>query len=238
MPTLNRNIVISLALAMAAAAALFFYTSSVRTGAEKDSSTVSVVVASHEIPAGTSIDDAESKGWLATEPVRQASLADNAVTDIASARGEVVTQTLYPGDQLTPYRLGDTGAQTLSGKVTGNFRSIRVPFNPNSGLLNDIQPGDHVDVITSYRKGDTVYTQLAVPNAQVLSVQAPDETGVGNGGNGSIALEVTEEQAMVIANALASSDSGGASNNIWLAVAGSTGATYEPIKPFSFPPEQ
>src|SRR5262245_51339707 len=154
MPTLNRNIVISLALALAAAAALFFYTSSVRTSAEKDSSTVSVVVASHEIPAGTSVDDAESKGWLATEPVRQSSLADNAVTDISSARGEVVTQTLYPGDQLTPYRLGDTGAQTLSGKVTGNFRSIRVPFNPNSGLLNDIQPGDHVDVITSYRKGD------------------------------------------------------------------------------------
>ena len=43
---------------------------------------------------------------------------------------------------------------------------------------------------------------------------------------------------MVIANALASSDSSGASNNIWLAVAGSTGATYVPIKPMSFPPEQ
>ena len=71
MPTLNRNIVISLVLALAAAAALFVYTSHVRTSAETNSSTVSVIVASHEIPAGTTVDDANSKGWLELPAVRQ-----------------------------------------------------------------------------------------------------------------------------------------------------------------------
>ena len=79
------------------------------------------------------------------------------MTELAAVRGQVVTQNLYPGDQLTLTGWRRRRAD-LSGKVTGDFRAIRVPFNPNSGLLNDIQPGDHVDVITSYRKGDTVYT--------------------------------------------------------------------------------
>ena len=76
MPTLNRNIIISVLLALAAAAALFVYTSQVQSGAEQDSSTVSVVVATHEIPVGMSVDDAQAKGWLQLQPVRQSALAD------------------------------------------------------------------------------------------------------------------------------------------------------------------
>src|SRR4051794_5296313 len=170
MPTLSRNIIISVVLAVAAAAAILAYTSQVRDSADQSGSTMQVLVATHEIPVGTPIDDAQSKGWLEQRPVRQTEIADGAVTSFDPVSGKVVTESLFAGDQLTSYRVGAEGSQTAAGQVTGQFRAIRVPFNLNSGLLRDLQVDDHVDVLTSYRKGDTTYTYLAVPNAQVISV--------------------------------------------------------------------
>jgi hypothetical protein len=42
-------------------------------------------------------------------------------------------------------------------------------------------------------------------------------------------LSVTEQQSLFIANALANSSGGQSSNNIWLALVGASGATYQPI---------
>jgi Flp pilus assembly protein CpaB len=237
MPTLSRNIIISIVLAIAAAAAILAYTSHVRDTADRAASTVRVVVATHEIPSGTPADDARAKGWLELRAVRQSEVASGAFTSLDATSGKVITQALYDGDQLTPFRLGAAGKQTAAGQVTGEFRAIRVPFNPNSGLLRDLQVGDHVDILTSYRKGDATYTYLAVPNALVISVDAPATGGSAfsnaSGGNGSVLLSVTEQQALIIAGALASSS--GTSNNIWLAAVGRSGATYAPIQPVHLP---
>jgi Flp pilus assembly protein CpaB len=236
MPTLSRNIIISVVLAVAAAAAILAYTSQVRDSADQSGSTTQVLVATHEIPVGTPIDDAQSKGWLEQRPVRQTEIADGAVTSFDAVSGKVVTESMFAGDQLTSYRVGAEGSQTAAGQVTGQFRAIRVPFNLNSGLLRDLQVDDHVDVLTSYRKGDTTYTYLAVPNAQVISVDAPAQDG-GNfaspQSNGSVLLQVTEQQALIIAGALANAS--GTSSNIWLAAVGRSGATYEPIEPIHLP---
>ena len=42
-------------------------------------------------------------------------------------------------------------------------------------------------------------------------------------------LAVTEQQSLFIANALANSSGGQSANNIWLALVGASGATYQPI---------
>jgi hypothetical protein len=44
-----------------------------------------------------------------------------------------------------------------------------------------------------------------------------------------VLLAVTEQQSLFIANALANSSGDQSANNIWLALVGSTGATYQPI---------
>jgi Flp pilus assembly protein CpaB len=238
MPTLSRNILISVVLAIAAGGAILAYTSQVKSSADSSEMTVPVVVATHEIVVGTPIDDAQAKGWLEVRPVRETEVSDSAVRSFASVGGQIVTQTLYDGDQLTAFRVGTQESQTAAGQVTGGFRAVRVPFNVNSGLLNDLRADDHVDVLTSYRRGDTTFTYLAVPNAQVLSVSAPAQGG-GNfsapGSGGSLLLQVTEQQALIIAGALAGSS--GTSNNIWLAAVGRSGATYGPIDPIELPGE-
>jgi hypothetical protein len=94
--------------------------------------------------------------------------------------------------------------------------------------------------MTSYRKGDTIYTYLSVPNALVLQINLPDNGGLSNNASqGSVMLAVTEQQSLFIANALANSSGGQSANNIWLALVGASGATYEritaPALPGNFP---
>jgi Flp pilus assembly protein CpaB len=239
MPTLSRNIIISIVLAVAAAAAILAYTSSVRSSADEGSNAVEVIVATHEVPSGTNVDDAQARGWLSIEPVRQVDIANGAVSDFSAVTGQVITQPLYEGDQLTTFRIGEPRSQTAAGQVTGNFRAIRVPLNPNSGLLRDLQTDDRVDVITSYRRGDTTMTYLAVPNALVLSVDTPDNDGsfssTASGNAGSVLLSITEEQSLIIANALASSNGANGGTNIWLVAVGRSGATYESTRPVELP---
>ncbi|HEV8450353.1 MAG TPA: hypothetical protein VGQ45_02895 [Gaiellales bacterium] len=231
MPTLSRNLIISFVLAIAAAAALFVYTSHVRQSAESSSDTVTVIVATHEVPVGTTVDEARSQGYLGYQPVRQSDVADGAVTSFGAVNGQVITQNLYNGDQLTVNRVGAPRTQTPAYQVSGNLRAIRVPFNSNSGLLSDLGVNDRVDVMTSYRKNDQVFTYLAVPDALVLEVDAPTLDSTVNSGSeaGSVLLSVTEQQSLFIANALANSSGDQSANNIWLALVGATGATYKPI---------
>ena len=70
-----------------------------------------------------------------------------------------------------------------------------------------------------------------MPNALVLQVDVPAvDGGLGNASlQGSVLLSVTEQQSLFIANALANSSGGQSSNNIWLAVVGASGATYQPV---------
>jgi Flp pilus assembly protein CpaB len=131
MPTLSRNLIISFVLAVAAAAALFAYTSHVRKSAESSTDTVTVIVATHEVPVGTTVDDARSQGYLGYQSVRRSDVADGAITGFGAVTGQVITQSLYNGDQLTVNRVGTLRTQTPAYQVTGNLRAIRVPFNPN-----------------------------------------------------------------------------------------------------------
>jgi Flp pilus assembly protein CpaB len=238
MPTFSRNIIISIALAIAAAGALLAYTQQVRDSATQSTHAVSVIVATHEITVGTTVDEAQSKGYLATQAVRESDLADGAIRSFDGIGGQVITENLYRGDQLTANRVGQPKSQTTTFKVTGKFRAIRVPFNPNSGLLTDVHTGDHVDVLTSYRKGDEILTYMAVPNALVLDVLVPgSDSGLATTSTtqGSVLLSVTEQQSLYIANALANAAGGQAGSNIWLTAVGASGATYEPIQVASMP---
>ena len=65
----------------------------------------------------------------------------------------------------------------------------------------------------------------------MLEVDLPStNSGLGNSNQqGSVMLSVTEQQSLFIANALANSSGGTSANNIWLALVGATGATYQPI---------
>ena len=100
-PTLSRNIVISVVLALAAAVALVLYTNHVQDSANSAGDAVRVVVVTHDIKAGVSVDTAAAAGDLAYRTVRRSDLVPGAYTDLNAARGLVLTQPVFHGDQLS-----------------------------------------------------------------------------------------------------------------------------------------
>ena len=238
MPTISRNIVISVALALAAAVALFAYARSVQNNATTASDAVSVIVATHEVTAGTSIAAAQENGYLEVRTMHRSDVAPGAESSFAGVSNEVLTANMYVGDQLTRARVGQVSTQSVTYAVSANHRAVRIPFNAYGGLLLDLQHGDHVDVMTSYRKGEAVYTYLSVPDALVLQVNPPASAGQGGTSTraGSLLLSVTEEQAVLLANAIAAGgQSGSAGSNIMVAAVGHHQATWKAFPPIALP---
>jgi Flp pilus assembly protein CpaB len=238
-PTLSRNIVISVVLALAAAVALVFYTNHVQDSARSAGDAVRVVVVTHDIRAGTSVDTAAADGDLAYRTVRRSDLVPGAYTDLNAARGLILTQPVFHGDQLTASRTGVRHDESVSARLTGNERAVRLPVDANSGMTGDIHAGDKVDVMGSYVL-DTNQIETYVLAAGVLVMEVkPAVAGDSGEANpqGSILLRLTERQASYVANALANSDNApaGGSKTIWVAVAGSHGATWQQHPPVVLP---
>jgi Flp pilus assembly protein CpaB len=227
MPTLSKNIIISIALALAAAAALVLYVGQVRDQATSGQRTVQVVVATSTISAGTTVDDAIAANDFGTRSMRASDVPDLAVTNLDSIRGEVVTQDLFAGDTVTTPRVGSVSGESAAYKVTGIYRLERVPLFATQGLLNDVQAGDRVDVfaLTSNADGSKQLERLIVPGALVVDVETTPD---GSTDQGSMLLSVTEQQAELIAAALAGDSSGHSDNNIWFALEGRRDAATDP----------
>jgi Flp pilus assembly protein CpaB len=233
MPTLSKNIVISAVLAMAAAAALFVYVSRVQDQASSAQRTVQVVVATADIPAGTSVDAAIAANDFGTRTILAGDAPSAAVSDISTVRGEVVTQELFQGDTVTANRLGSTRGQGESYKVTGPFRLIRLPAFPTQGLLGDVQIGDRVDIFakTTNPAETRDYESLVVRNALVVGVDSISSSGATASSQGSLLLSMTEQQAGLVAGVLSGDSGGNSDNNLWLVLDPRRGGTSQHFVP-------
>lgn len=238
-PTLSRNIVISVVLALAAAVALVLYTNHVQDSAKSAGDAVRVVVVTHDLKAGTSVDTAATDGDLAYRTVRRSDLVPGAYTDLNAARGLVLTQPVFHGDQLTASRTGVRHDQSVSARLTGNQRAFRLPVDANSGMTGDVHAGDRVDVLASYvTDANQTVTYVVAAGALVMEVKPAGAAQSGDTtGQGSILLRLTEHQTSYVANALATSDGApaGGSKTIWVALAGAHGATWEQHAPVALP---
>jgi Flp pilus assembly protein CpaB len=226
MPTLSKNIIISVVLALAAAIALVLYVGEIRSQAVTNERTVAVVVATADIAPGTSVADAEKAGAFSLQPMRASDVPAYAVTSVASIRGEIVTQQLYRGDTVTTTRIGTANGQSPSYLVKGYQRLLRLPLYQTQGLLPDVATGDKVDIWAKVANADaTAFSErLIVPGAVVKQIDPAD--GQNASSQGSLLLLMTDRQAGAVAAALSADSSGQSDNNIWLVLAGHSGAKY------------
>jgi pilus assembly protein CpaB len=106
---------------------------------------INVVVASREIPAGTSITGDMFE--LATLP--QNGIVEGALTEREGLEGLVVRQNMARGEQFTAAKLGQEGddEKTLSYIVPPGKRAVAVQVSEETSVGGLIVPGDHVDVV-------------------------------------------------------------------------------------------
>jgi Flp pilus assembly protein CpaB len=193
--------VLAVAAALLAAFALPHHGGAAKAQAAAAAAKSQVVVATRDLPVGTSVAEAFATGGLAVRPVAVDAVQPGALASRAATSGKVVVQQIYSGEQVTARRLGQTGQADLHADLTGAGRIVEVAGTPDQELAGTLHDGDHVDVLASVHVGanQTPTAVIAVRNLLVVSApSSPSDTSVSTGGSGATettVVQMTDAQA-------------------------------------------
>jgi Flp pilus assembly protein CpaB len=190
-----------------------------------DSSEVNVMVASGLIEKGSSGDVIVSKSLFQVDKVRKSDLVAGAVTDPAKLRGQVATDDVYPGEQITMSDFA-TGSDTMGAKISGDERAVSIPMDSAHGMVGDIKVGDHVDVAAGFneQRGIRGRPVLRIILQDALVLKAPSKAATGSSSlnkTQNVVVRASDRKAAQIAFA---ADNG----KVWLMLRPKAGAEQNP----------
>ena len=132
----SRGLVVALAvlLAVAAAGAVVLYTNGVKKAAESGGSLTTVIVATQDIPANTSLDPLIQGGGFKELSVPTDAVVDGAVTSLASLQGQTTTAPIVANEQLTASNLS-SGEQVAGGMlgISKGHLALTIKLNAPQG---------------------------------------------------------------------------------------------------------
>ena len=210
MPYRVRNVFVAVALAVAAAVLTALYVANYKRTVQSGEENVPVVVATQDIPAGTSGAEASAQGLLETRQVPRRSVVPGAVAAPGDIQDKVATAATFAGEQVTASRFRPATEGGIRGQLTGNMRAVQVAGDKNQTLAGTLRAGDHVDLVASLRysvkdiapdgalAGDKDRIASRVVLRDLLVLKAPStngETGVGPNSDNPVQLAVTDSQA-------------------------------------------
>jgi len=224
----SRGLVVALAvlLAVAAAGAVVLYTNGVKEAAESGGSLSTVIVATQDIPANTSLDALIQSGSFKELNVPTDAVVDGAVTSLAELRGQTTTAPLVANQQLTASNLS-SGEQVEGGMlgISKGHVALTIKLNAPQGVNGNIQRGDNITVFATFvgasLVGGTIpeivngtgskekqdlpdFTVTLIPTVRVLEVVNPglDEAGNSTGDTVTLTLDLLppDAQSLTLAN--------------------------------------
>jgi pilus assembly protein CpaB len=176
-----RNIAIALVLAGIAAFLVIMYTGNVQKQAHSSQQATQVLVATADIPAGTTVADAISGGQLQLRKVVQQDVIVGALTDEKSLDSSYVAKDdLYAGQQVTSAMFSPSNDTRIVTQIKQNYRAIQIGLTADEELGGTLEAGDHVDLVGTYTvhppNGDPDYdvSRIIVRDVQVLKVPETD----------------------------------------------------------------
>jgi Flp pilus assembly protein CpaB len=146
-----RNLIIALALAVAAALLVGLYVSDYKRTVQHSQQHVTVYVAAKDIPAGTSGADAWAKGYVKTEQVLRSSVVPGAISSPKQLAPLVAAQEVFPGEQIALSRFSTVAQHGIRGLLRGTMRAIQISGSADQTLAGTLQAGDRVDVLVSMK---------------------------------------------------------------------------------------
>ncbi|MDX6243633.1 MAG: pilus assembly protein CpaB [Frankiales bacterium] len=187
---------LALILAVGGTGAVLAYVSKADSRALAKEQPVVVVTAQHDIAAGTSVKDAQAKGWLVTTQIPRKTVPLGAVTDVAALNDEIALTTVYSGQIVMPSLFG-TKAPTTSGlTLTPGTLAVSVQADDPMHVGSFLSPGAEVAVFDTYNSytgdappwtpsGDGISedfkvdraTRLLLARVRVLAVGTATSTG-------------------------------------------------------------
>lgn len=136
-----------------------------------------VVVAAVDIPIATRLDPEHLK--LVSWPADQ--VPETSLTDLKDALQKTVRQDLIKGEPILTGRLADENlGQGLAALLADGMRAMAVEVDAVVGVAGFVQPGDHVDVITTMQPDEQTrralkdesgrMSKIVLQNVRVLAV--------------------------------------------------------------------
>ena len=217
--TKNGTFAVAAILALIAAGALLIFLREYKDDLT-DSDPVQVLVAKRLVPKGTPGDLIASEQLYSLSRVKNSQVQDGAITDPDQLTGKVVAREINPGHQLQASDFEE--GRTAQARLSGFQRAMSVPLDESRGLADDVEAGDRVDVLVTYRNlgNGPSSARVAAQDVLVLSV-ADADGGVGQTVDRTATLRVNDDDATAIAAAV---DGG----KIWLVLRPAVGARAHP----------
>jgi Flp pilus assembly protein CpaB len=199
------------------------YRDSVRSGADE----VTVLVANRAVDKGTSGDVIAEAGLFTSTKVSEVDASEGAFADPSALRGQVATEAIYKGEQLTAASFGP-GADPIAGRLEGIQRALSIPVSEAEGNVGQLDAGSRIDVLGGFnaeQSGGRTRPVMDVLARNVLVLKVPETSGTSvNDDKHQVVVRVTDVEASRIAFA---ADTG----QIWLTVRPPTLAKNSKINP-------
>jgi pilus assembly protein CpaB len=201
MKKLNATMIIGLVVAVIGAAIVILYGRSVSAKVASGKETVPVVVATQNIPAGTT---ASALGDVTrVKKMPQAYVADGALTSLRAApQGGSLLGPVTKGAQLAEADFGSAG-QVGSGSVTPakGTVALAVQVGLTPGVARYIGPGSTVDMFLTYGEGKAPQTKLFASTVKVLSVSVATPKQPADGQQSQPAASVGGDNVLAVVQA-------------------------------------
>ncbi|TRX54445.1 Flp pilus assembly protein CpaB [Thalassomonas sp. M1454] len=158
-----------------------------------------VVVVNAALATGSII---EAK-HLSVTTLPEGMVPKGSISSIEEATGMVVKNRLYAGDILHSARVAKKGeGSSLASLIGKDMRAVSIRVNDVVGVSGFILPGNKIDVLTTYKKEKTTYTEVILSNIKILAV----DQRASNDENKpqivrAVTLEVNLEQAEILMSA-------------------------------------
>ncbi len=177
----GRRIAIAVTLAVVAVALMIIYGAQARPSSAQAVSGQPVLIATRDIPLGTSASEIIDGRWVTTERVPADTVAAGAVASVAQLANLVALQPTYRGEQITIRRFGSVQQQGLPSELGGTARIIELSGSATQLLAGTLERGNRVDVVGSIKLPESGQTHVAaVVLHNLLVVKAPPaETSSG-----------------------------------------------------------
>jgi Flp pilus assembly protein CpaB len=143
-----RNIGIAVALAAVAALLTSFYVTNYKRHVQRGEDHVTVLVAKHDIPAGTAGSDAA--GELSATEVPRRSVVPGAISSPDDIKDKVALQQTFAGEQVTTSRFSSLAQTGVQGQLKGTMRAFQIQGDGNQTLAGTLKDGDRVDVVATF----------------------------------------------------------------------------------------
>jgi Flp pilus assembly protein CpaB len=200
------------------------YRDSVRSGADE----VTVLVANRAVDKGTSGDVIAEAGLFSSTKVSEVDASEGAFADPSALRGQVATEAIYKGEQLTAASFGQ-GADPIAGRLEGIQRALAIPVAEAEGNVGQLDAGSRIDVLGGFnaeQSGGRTRPIMDVLARNVLVLKVPDapDSSATDEDKRQVVVRVTDVEASRIAFA---ADTG----QIWLTIRPPTLAKNSKINP-------